>query len=206
METFGTQRDAGRRPKGCRDDEKACGGDEPLHLFSLPIELRHRIYELVFGKGLVLRPQESDDEEKSWTTLVDVAIFRVNKSMRNEAMGWFFANNGFVLNYDQTGSGGVVRSFFRKNSHGQRPWLLENLKRLRIEIVLHRGNQRQDVENTIIEICDVLANCTRILKIRIHLFLTSHISIPAPARCDIWMNLLERFCCLRGVGNVMVHF
>ena len=200
MEIMGTQQDAGRLPQSCRDEEKACGEDEPLHFSSLPIELRHRIYELVFGKSLVLRPHESDDEVKSWTKLVDVALFSVNKFMRTEAMGWFFANNGFVLNYDQTGMGGVVPSFFRKNRHGQRSWLLDNLKRLRIEIVLYRGSQRQDVENTIIEICDVLANCTRIVELRITCF-SFHISYEP--RLDVVMDeLLERFCFLRGVGNV----
>lgn len=160
----GTQQDARRLPQSCRDDEKACGEDEhvPLHFFRLPIELRYRIYDLVFDKGLVLRPHESDDEVKPWTRLVDEARFSVNKFMRTEAMSWFFANNGFVLNYDQTGMGGVVLSFFSKNSHGQRCWLLNNLRRLRIEIALYYGSQLQDVENAIIEICDVLANCTRV--------------------------------------------
>ena len=200
VEMLGTQQDAGGLLQICRDDEKACGQDEPLHFFSLPIELRHRIYELVFGKSLVLRPHESDDEVYPWTRLVDGALFSMNKFLRAEAMGWFFANNSFVLNYEQTGMGGVLPSFFSRNRHGQRSWLLENLKRLRIEIALYRCSQRQHVENTLIEICDVLANCTGIVELRITCF-SFHISYE-PWLDAVMDELLERFCVLRGIGNV----
>lgn len=198
---LGTQQDAGRLSQTCRDDGKVCGEDQPLHFFGLPTELRHRVYELVLGKDLALHHQDPDVRERFYEELVNVALFEVNKFMRDEAIGWFFANNEFVLDYDEYGMSGVMPFFILKNGHHQPFWPLENLKTLRIEIVLYRPSQRQDVEKTLKEICNVLANCTRILEIKIVCFSFHHFYEPL---LDAVMDeILERFCSLRGIGNVI---
>jgi len=189
-----------------RDHPKACGGamtpvpDKPFPFSRLPIGLRRKIYGFALGEGLRLQQKEADGSADEIQGPIDVRLFVVNKTMREEAMVCFFENHVFVIDVGDDGIVGALPLFIRETAAGRKRWPVEKMKRADVTVSIQKSIQVSFLGPLLDRVCDVLADCTQLAEVRITPTcpMRSHSST---LDADMEM-LLDSFSRVRGVSNV----
>lgn len=190
-----------------RDHPRACGGavtpipDKPFPFFNLPIELRRRIYGFALGEGLSLQHKEADGSADGVKGPIDVRLFAVNKTMKQEAMVSFFENHVFVIDVGDDEIVGALPLFIRETAAGRKRWPVDKMKRADVTVSIQKSIQVSFLGPQLNRVCDVLAECTQLSELRITP--TCPTRSHSSALDGDMDGLLDSFSRIRGVSKVI---
>lgn len=141
--------------------------DKPCPSFDPPIELRNWIYRILLGERLLVRHEEADGSAEGVKGPIHVRLFAVSQMMREEAMNYFFENHILATHVGDDGVVGALFLFIRRNSEGRKLWPLEKIKRVEVSVGIHKSIQISFLAPSLDRVCDVLAECTQLVQVRI---------------------------------------
>lgn len=185
-----------------------------FHRFGeLPAEIRDRIYEFVLqisSSKMGLRQWQLIYESNNYhlgshliyTNLLplDTRILAANQQVYSEALNILYASNSFVVDVTR---GSILPNFVARATGLEAPHPTSRIRRWHIRLIFTNVDDKPVISSQLDEIRKVMSHCLVLEEVRFSWITVPHYWSELPQLVQEYDAMLESFCTIHGVGQVV---